>query len=361
MTSLCPTGVPTPATFVIVRRLVRNLNAMAAFARKSGIALRPHAKSHKCVEIANMQIDAGAKGMSVATIGEAEILCRRPGSTSTVDDIFISYPLWAADDTVSRLSNLTDRVRLSVGADSAEAVSRLAPLAGRLSVVIEIDSGLRRSGTTPTGAVEVARAVGAANLQLDGVFTFPGHSYLPSGASGAAEDEGRLLDEASSLVEEAGFATIVRSGGSTPSALHTRADQVNELRPGVYVFNDAQQVELGTVSMEDVALMVASTVVSRPAPGRIVLDAGSKVLGPDRPTWSSGHGLLPEWPGARIVGLWEHHAVVELEEDGPLLGETVAVVPNHVCTAVNLVPELLVVDDCRVVDRFVVAARGVNR
>jgi D-serine deaminase-like pyridoxal phosphate-dependent protein len=133
------------------------------------------------------------------------------------------------------------------------------------------------------------------------------------------------------------------------------------MRPGVYVFNDAQQVELGTVSMEDVALMVASTVVSRPAPGRIVLDAGSKVLGPDRPAWSSGHGLLPEWPGARIVGLWEHHAVVEFEGDGPLLGETVAVVPNHVCTAVNLVPELLVVDDCRVVDRFAVAARSANR
>jgi D-serine deaminase-like pyridoxal phosphate-dependent protein len=127
------------------------------------------------------------------------------------------------------------------------------------------------------------------------------------------------------------------------------------------VFNDAQQVELGVVPMEDVALMVAATVVSRPVPGRIVLDAGSKVLGSDRPPWASGYGRLADRPEARIVGLWEHHAVVELEGPGPALGEVVAVVPNHVCSAVNLVPELLVVDRSQIVERWKVNARAANR
>ena len=92
-----------------------------------------------------------------------------------------------------------------------------------------------------------------------------------------------------------------------------------------------------------------------------MLDAGSKVLGPDRPAWATGYGRLPDWPEARIVGLWEHHAVVALDDPGPDLGDVVAVIPNHVCTAVNLVAELLVVDTRRIVDRWSVAARGANR
>ncbi len=127
------------------------------------------------------------------------------------------------------------------------------------------------------------------------------------------------------------------------------------------MFQDAQQVELGTAELDEVALLVAATVVSRPERSRFVLDAGSKVLGPDRPAWASGHGRLAGWPDARVTGLWEHHAVVTLDGPGPELGDVVAVVPNHVCTAVNLVPELLVVDQARVVDRWAVAARAANR
>jgi D-serine deaminase-like pyridoxal phosphate-dependent protein len=198
-------------------------------------------------------------------------------------------------------------------------------------------------------------------LEVGGVFTFPGHSYGPGAAAGAAADEVAALDEAAAVLAAAGFDPVERSGGSTPSARLAQPGALSELRPGVYVFNDAQQVELGVVTMEEVALMVAATVVSRPAPGRLVLDAGAKVLGPDRPAWASGHGRLPDWPDARIVGLWEHHAVVALAGPAPALGDVVAVVPNHVCTAVNLVPELLVVENAEVVERWPVAARAANR
>ncbi len=360
-----PEGLPTPATLILADRLERNLAEMAAFATESQIALRPHAKTHKCVQIARRQMSLGARGLSVATVGEAEILTRRDNSLedagSDVTDVFVAFPLWPDDETIERLGRLADRVRVTVGSDSPEAVERLAPLARHVRLLIEIDCGLSRSGVRPEGAPAIAQAADRIKVELSGVFTFPGHSYAPGAGAGAAEDEAAALGRAADLLLASGFECKERSGGSTPSARFVRPGDLTEMRPGVYVFNDAQQVQLGVASMEDVALMVAATVVSRPASDRVVLDAGSKVLGADRPLWATGHSLLPDWPDARVVGLWEHHAVVELDGTGPRLGETVAVVPNHVCTAVNLVPELLVVDANHVVDRWPVAARAANR
>jgi D-serine deaminase-like pyridoxal phosphate-dependent protein len=284
------------------------------------------------------------------------------GSGSDVTDVFVAFPLWPDEEIVERLGGLADRVRVTVGADSPEAVERLAPVARHLRLMIEIDCGLDRSGVKPAGAPAVAQAADRIGLELSGVFTFPGQSYNPGAGAKAARDEAESLAGAAASLLASGFECEERSGGSTPTArfVEKRGD-LTEMRPGVYVFNDAQQVELDVAAMDDVALMVAATVVSRPARGRVVLDAGSKVLGADRPSWATGHGRLPDWPDARVVGLWEHHAVVALDGPGPSVGEVVAVVPNHVCTAVNLVPELLVVDGNQVVDRWRVAARGANR
>jgi D-serine deaminase-like pyridoxal phosphate-dependent protein len=362
--SRLPAGLATPATLVLADRMERNLAGMAAFASAAGLALRPHAKTHKCVPIARRQLALGARGLCVATVGEAEALTGGPGAGQRTgpDDVFIAYPVWADGDVIDRLAKIADHTLVTVGADSPEAVSRLAPLAGRVRIMIELDCGLRRSGVSPANAVGVAQAVQRAGLELAGVFTFPGHSYAPGAGPGAADDEARTLAKGAEILAAAGFGGLQRSGGSTPSARLAHPDALTELRPGVYVFNDAQQVELGVAAMDEVALMVAATVVSRPAPGRLVLNAGSKVLGPDRPAWATGQGRLADWPQARITGLWEHHAVVALEDDpGPALGEVVAVVPNHACTAVNLVPELLVLEGDRVADRWPVAARAANR
>jgi D-serine deaminase-like pyridoxal phosphate-dependent protein len=142
---------------------------------------------------------------------------------------------------------------------------------------------------------------------------------------------------------------------------------LTEARPGVYVFGDAQQWELGSCPPERIALTARATVVSH-AGGRVVLDAGSKILSADRAPYATGYGRLLDHPQARIVQLSEHHAVVDLagDPDGaappepPALGSVVRVVPNHVCTAVNLVDELLVAHSDRIVDRWPVAARGRN-
>jgi D-serine deaminase-like pyridoxal phosphate-dependent protein len=357
-----PAGLPTPATVVLAERLQRNLTAMSRFAAEAGLALRPHAKTHKCVEIVRRQLAAGATGISVATVGEAEALTAALESDPPpVDDVFVAYPVWADHGLIGRLARLTERVRISVGADSAAGVERLAPLAGRIRLLVEVDCGLRRSGVAPAQAPAVAQAAERAGLDVAGVFTFPGHSYRPGAAEQAAADEARALRAAAEALLSAGFETPVRSGGSTPSARSSHPDALTELRPGVYALNDAQQVELGVARFADVALVVAATVVSRPADDRLVLDAGSKVLGADRPAWTSGYGRLPDWPEARITGLWEHHAVVASDGPGPELGDVVAVAPNHVCTAVNLVPELLVVSDGEELERWPVAARAANR
>jgi D-serine deaminase-like pyridoxal phosphate-dependent protein len=357
-----PEGLATPATVVLADRLEHNLTAMAELAADARIALRPHAKTHKCREIARRQIALGARGLSVATVGEAEILTTGDDGTPTqVTDVFIAYPLWVYDDRLRRLGDLADRVSVTVGADSAAGVQRLAPLAGRVAVMVEVDCGMRRTGVRPDAALGVARAAERVGVEVGGVFTFPGHSYLPGNAARAAAEEAAALGTAAELLAAHGFGDLERSGGSTPSISATKAGAVTEIRPGVYVFNDAQQVELGTVGFDDVALVVAATVVSRPEPGRVVLDAGSKELGPDRPGWASGHGRLLDRPDARITGLWEHHAVVAVPEPTPALGDVVAVVPNHVCTAVNLVPELLVVQGGVAADRWAVAARAANR
>lgn len=121
------------------------------------------------------------------------------------------------------------------------------------------------------------------------------------------------------------------SGGSSPTAAYANKSVLSDIRPGVYVFNDAQQFELGVCALEDIAL----TVVSK-SDGRLILDSGTKTLSADRLAWSTGYGRLVEYPEARIVAASEHHATVELPGALPALGSRVLVAPNHVCRAVNL-------------------------
>ena len=357
--AVLPGEVPTPALVVELPVLERNLATMAADARRQGATLRPHAKTHKSPEVARRQLALGAVGLTVATVGEAEVFAE-----AGIDDLFIAYPVWADGSRAARLAALAERTRLAVGVDSvagAEALGRArAAGPGEIEALVEVDSGQHRSGCRPDEAAVVARAAERAGLTVRGVFTFPGHAYAPGAPAAAADDEGRALAAAGAALAAVGIDGPVRSGGSTPTARRAAAG-VNELRPGVYAFNDAQQVALGTCGPDDLALAAVATVVSTPEPGRLVLDAGSKILGADRPGWLSGHGLVPDLPGAAVTSLAEHHAVVTLatgQGPGPKVGDRLRVVPNHVCSAVNLVDQLVVTRDGQIVDRWPVAARG---
>lgn len=343
---------PTPFLAIDLPVLQANIERVAAWADDRGLALRPHVKTHKSPEIAHMQEDAGVGGLTVATVGEAEVSAQQG-----FDDLFVAYPLWLDDDRRGRLARLAERATLRVGFDSVEAARRLAGTG--VTGLVEVDSGHHRSGVAPEAAGEVAAGAVEGGLEVLGAFTFPGHSYAPGGRAAAAGGEAGALASAAEALRAAGIEPVVLSGGSTPSLAET-GDGLTESRPGVYVFNDAQQWELGSCTPDQIALTCHATVVSH-AGGRLVLDSGSKVLGADRPAWASGFGRLLDHPEARIVILSEHHAVADLAgRPLPPLGSTVRVVPNHACNAVNLVDEYAVLADGGLVDRWAVAARGMN-
>ncbi len=351
-------GLDTPFLLVDNEVLERNLSTMAQSATAHGWTLRPHAKTHKCAEIARRQLALGAVGLTVATVGEAEAF-----ASAGFEDLFIAYPIWASGPRAVRLRALTERIQLRIGVDSVDGAQMLGEALGNqhLEVLIEVDSGHHRTGTAPEDAGKVAVAAARAGLEVRGVFTFPGHGYGPGRRAQAAADESLALAHAISAVRKAGLDADVISGGSTPTASFAEAGELTELRPGVYAFNDAQQVELGSADWSSVALTVVATVVSSRA-NHVVLDAGSKVLGADQPPWASGGGRLPDHPDARVIALSEHHATVAFPTlPTPVaIGDAVRVAPNHVCAAVNLADELIVTAGGQLVDRWKVFARDRN-
>jgi D-serine deaminase-like pyridoxal phosphate-dependent protein len=345
----------SPFLVVDTERLDRNIARVAEHARDAGVALRPHVKTHKSIEIARRQLAAGAVGITVATVGEAEVFVDG-GAT----DVMVAYPLWLTAEAAARLRRLAARATVTIGVDSPTGAARAADLLAGTDVrlVVEVDSGHHRTGVPPAQAGVVARGAHGA-LPVVGAFTFPGHSYAPGAGPAVAAQEAMALAGAAASLRDHGLEPAVLSGGSTPSLADADTDVATELRPGVYVFGDAQQWELGSCSPDDVALTCRATVVSH-AGGRLVLDSGSKVLGADRAPYSTGHGRLLDHPDARVVLLSEHHAVVELDDPLPPLGATVRVVPNHVCNAVNLVDELWATTPGGDLVSWAVAARGRN-
>ena len=300
------------------------------------------------------------------------------------DDVFIAYPLWLDDDRARRLRDLADLGRVAIAVDSVEGAANAGRRLGGsdIEVLVEVDSGHHRTGVPAAEAGPVGVAAERSGVRVRGAFTFPGHGYSPGQAARVARAERDALTAAATSLRSHGLRVDVLSGGSTPTLtaslgtdLATPPDRADgradgraddwaddaallELRPGVYVFGDAQQWELGA-SPSDIALTCSATVVSH-AGGRLVLDAGSKVLGADRAAYATGYGRLLEHPEARVVMLSEHHAVVDL--DGaplPPLGSRVSVVPNHVCAAVNLADELWV-DEAGGLRPWPVSARGCN-
>ncbi|MFT4124734.1 MAG: alanine racemase [Gordonia sp. (in: high G+C Gram-positive bacteria)] len=355
----------TPYLAVDLPRLDTNLAAMAIQGAELFLDIRPHVKTHKCIELARRQIACGAAGLTVATIGEAEVFAAAAEVTGCTD-VFIAYPLWVTADKGARLRTLAERISVRVGVDSVAGAQQLAgAVAGAaIEVLVEVDSGHHRTGVAPDQAGTVAAAGRDAGLDVIGVFTFPGHGYGPGDArERAAAQEVNALARAADSLRANGIYPQVRSGGSTPTAAFATSDVLTELRPGVYPFFDAQQVELGVAGFDDVALTAVTTVVHR-ADRRVVVDAGSKILGADRPGWATGYGRVMGEPGARIIALSEHHATIEYPAEAagriPRLGTIIAVIPNHVCSAVNLVDELCVVGGPGGRQFWPVAARGRN-
>ena len=325
----------TPALYVDLDVLERNISQMQERCRGWGVELRPHVKTHKIPEIAQMQLDAGAIGITVAKLGEAEVL---PG-----DDVLIAYPLVKAK--LPRLRELARSRRVKVAVDSVAVARDLTGIA----TLVEIDVGVGRTGVQSTEqAVEVAQA--CSNFQ--GIFYWP--SWLDEAGFETACVK---IDAVLRALSASGFESRIVSGGSTPGAAKTPLiPQTTEIRPGTYVFYDASSMEAKVCGEADCALRVLTTVVSTAVPGQCVIDAGSKTLSSDQTvgTGTFGHFVGREWT---LRKLNEEHGYAEISEPARV-GEKVWLVPSHVCPTVNLHDELWYGRNGRVEGRWKVAARG---
>jgi D-serine deaminase-like pyridoxal phosphate-dependent protein len=351
--------VDTPVPIVLVDVMQRNIDGMQSFAAQHGVMVRPHVKTHKCVEIGRLQVDAGAVGIAAGNVGEAEVF-----AAAGFDDIFLAYPIWAAGTKRERIRRVAETTRLRVGVDNVAAIEALADAMGdepdRLEVVVEVDCGARRSGAPPEVAGTLALTARKHGLVPVGVYTYPGHGGTgPDARQRAAQDQHTALTTAVRSLTGAGVRAEVVSAGSTPTVEFSTGSPVTEVRPGEYVFCDLDNLRLGACTEEQIALFVAATVVSDWVPGQVILDVGTKALGREG-SLERGYGGIA---GAHAVlaRLNEYHGFLAVPpaESRPGVGTVVPVVPNHVCPVVNSFEELLVTDTVGATpQRWPVAARG---
>jgi len=365
----------TPFALVDINRLRANISAMAARARAAGVALRPHAKTHKSIEIAKMQIEAGPGGHCWPKLGQAEGFA--PGRIS---DIRLPYPVNPIN--ADRVVALLAKTRLSIIVDDmgvAQGWSDAMVAAGKkLDVLVKVDVGFHRCGINPAAADAADRVAFVASLpgvNFRGLLSHAGQAYH---AASEMELEYMATREAEMLRDLAERATALGvtideiSVGSTPTSRFIEkqmggAFAPTEMRPGNYVFFDRTQTGLGAATLDRCAMFIAATVVSRPAPDRVILDCGAKTLALDGARGFSampGHGLviLPDGtpdPTLGLERLSEEHATVKATAPTRLkIGDRVRVLPNHTCVVTNLMDELVLADGDAVAGRIRVAARG---
>jgi D-serine deaminase-like pyridoxal phosphate-dependent protein len=342
----------TPAVVIDMDRVEANIARVQAQCDATGLANRPHIKTHKSPELAKLQVAAGAKGITCQKIGEAEVM-----AAAGLDDILISYNL-LGEEKMQRLGRLLETATVTVAADNPTVIADLpkaAGVAGRpLGVVIECDTGRKRAGVeTPGEAVELAKLVAASpGLTFRGFMLYPTEDGWPEAQ--------KFLDTALAGIRLEGLeAAIVSTGGSPNLKNLGRLKGATEHRPGTYIYNDRMQIAAGVATLEDCALMVYATVVSRAGPERGILDAGSKTLTSDT-GGLDGYGLILEHPEAKIARFAEEHGFLDLSacNERPKVGDVVRIVPNHVCVVVNMVDEVVMVRGEEIVGVLPVAARG---
>jgi D-serine deaminase-like pyridoxal phosphate-dependent protein len=352
--------VETPAVLIDLEQVERNIQEMSAAAGAHGVRLRPHIKSHKIPQLMRMQLEGGAIGATCATLREVETMI-----DAGCPSVTLAYPLLTADK-VARLVALRERAEIRVTIDSVESATLLGRAAGTepLDVLLEVDTGHGRLGRSPGApSVELGLEIAAVlGVRLMGVSSHAGHAYAATSQAelvqiAAAEAEDLLRTSEDLLRQGVGVEEI--SVGSTPSARAGFGLGITESRPGTYLMNDANMVRLGVATHETCAAFVLATVISRPTPSRVVIDAGTKMLSSDgvgRDDWV--HVL--HRPDLHPTFLSEEHGVFHAEDPAaaPAIGERVLVVPNHVCTMMNLADEVHLLRDGGGVDTVPVLARG---
>lgn len=345
--------IETPAVVVDLDIARRNVRAFQAYADKHGIQVRPHIKTHKLPQMAELQLDAGAIGITCQKVTEAEAMV---DGSPRINDVLITYNI-LGNQKLARLAGLNRRVKLAVVADSAAVVDGLsAHFAGEakpLEVLVECNTGADRCGVaTPAEAAALAhRIAGADGLRFGGLMTYPP-------VAGAARVQS-FMSEAKRLIEADGLEVPIITSGGTPSMMEAAdAPVATEYRPGTYIYNDRSLVARGVATWDDCALTVLATVVSVPAANRAIIDAGSKVLTSDL-LGLTGYGHVLGRDDISIDQLSEEHG--RLVSDGPIglsVGDQVRIVPNHACVVTNMVDAVHVVEGGEPKAKWEIVARG---
>jgi D-serine deaminase-like pyridoxal phosphate-dependent protein len=352
----------TPAVLIDAAQLTTNLESMQRLADENGVALRPHAKTHKSVEIGRRQLALGATGLTVATVEEALVFLANGFKSITVSRPIVSG---------SALQRLVDAggqtdAELRVVVDSEEGVRVAAQqtdnVAMTLGVFVKIDVGLNRCGIDPESMapVELARQISLApNLYFRGILSHAGQAYAADSAAKAAEiaavEQGLMLKVRDALLEN-NIEVPEISVGSTPTVLAASSfDGITEIRPGNYAFLDLLPINVGVATQQDVALTVLATVISK-NDQFFVTDAGSKTLTSDAGVhgMSSTKGFGLAYPaehylspahGLVVAGLSEEHGKLTRSDFDLSIGSKVRIIPNHSCPVANLARHYTVINE----------------
>jgi D-serine deaminase-like pyridoxal phosphate-dependent protein len=361
---LLVSDLETPAVVVDLDVMERNLSRMADYCRRKNLSLRPHTKSHKIPELAKRQIAHGARGITVAKIGEAEVMLN-----AGITDILIAYPI-VGRGKAEKLADLAARANMTVALDSLEVARAISNEANkknaRVGILVELDVGFGRCGLADEDElVTLAQTVAdLPGLDFKGVMFFPGHLQVEQNAraqlrAGVNDLLGRVIKR----FEKSGLPLPTISGGSTPTALEGHLfSGVNEIRPGMYIFNDRNMVGVNVAAIEDCALSVVTTVVSTSVSGRAIVDAGSKTLSSDRYLAGNGQGfgIVKSDPEAALDRLSEEHGHLDISRSSRKyrVGERLTIIPNHVCSTVNMHNQIYSVSGERVESVWEVTGRG---
>ena len=356
---------PTPAVVVDLDVVEKNLKTMHDNAAANGLEHRPHIKTHRCIELAKMQMAAGSVGITCAKLAEAEVMVE-----AGLDNIFLAYPL-IGKEKVERLLALYGKCRvLRTEVNSyvgAKGISDEFEAAGKVcDVLIEIDGGLNRGGVKlgkPT--LEFAESIrNLKGIHICGLMYYGGLIYHVGESMEKIREytkkEHDDLVETGKLLEQAGFDMQVLSAGSSFSGKHPDLLRgITEIRSGNYIFNDGSALEVGLATPEECALRVIATVASRPDDHTVILDVGSKTLTTDRCNYGKNFGYLVEYPELELYSLNEEHGFVRSQGVMPLqIGDRVSIIPNHACVVPNVAGELFAVRHGEFVKMLHVDARG---
>ena len=333
----------TPALLIDLDIFERNLKRVAGYAKANDLRLRPHTKTHKTPDVGRLQLESGAIGLTVAKVGEAEVMI-----ASGTPDLLVAYPV-IGRTKLERLAEVARKTNVTVALDSQFAARQLSEAARKeqvnFGVLAEVDVGMGRVGVAPgEELLQLAQAIERLpRLTFEGITFYPGHIRMmdEEASLDAMQQLSQMVHAMLDDFKRAGIEVKIVSGGSTPTLYHSHeVSGLNEIRPGTYVYNDVNTVRSGGCTLDDCAASILTTVVSTARKGHMIVDGGSKTFSSDRLVGSAevSFGRVVEAPGCVFHNMNEEHGYVDTRrsEREFSVGDKAHIIPNHVCVAVNL-------------------------